>query len=173
MKILVFPRDNNPYQDFLYGGFPKDVQSRLEYISYKINKYEFINLIFLILITISKRIKGFEIYHLHFLYNFNSSSKNKIVKYLSLYFYFLYIIFYIQLIKLLGYKLVWTMHSIKTHENQTIDDLYITKYIISKSDITIVHSKTSISDLKKLNANLEKVKIIPIGNYNDYYKNKT
>jgi glycosyltransferase involved in cell wall biosynthesis len=53
----------------------------------------------------------------------------------------------IWLIKLLRYRLVWTMHNRLPHEPQTADDVRVTRTILAKSDAVIVHSPAAAADI--------------------------
>lgn len=171
MKVIVFPKDNNPYQDFLYNNFDQK-NFTYKYLYFHKTDKSYLNLVILLINILYLRFNGFRIFHLHFLYNFSSYSKHKWVKDISLYFYFFFIIFFVTYIRLLGYKLVWTMHEIKPHDKQTINDIFISKYIVKLSNRVIIHSKMTLEKFKENNININNVSIIPIGNYNNYYKNK-
>src|SRR3982751_3368911 len=162
-KILVYPYYNNPYQSLLYKEVTKDTEITIEYLRSK--KYsDYLLLIVMPLMIIQKKAQGFKIFHLHWV-AFCSASENKVTQIFS----FIYTLFMILFIKLLGYKLIWTMHNITPHERITIDDLLITKILCTLCDRKIVHSQQTIEELQKIGYSITKTTIIPHGSYISYY----
>jgi len=145
MKVLVYPFDSNPYQKLLYSPM-EDKGVKIKYLNKvvlpiptEIRFFSNYPLIFLY------RLLGFKIFHLHwpaFNFPFRSRYKERISYYNSLIF--------LRLIKLLGFKLVWTIHNIVPHESQTGDDKTITREILNLSDANIAHSHQTLEDLRKL-----------------------
>ena len=74
-------------------------------------------------------------------------------------------------IKMLGYKLVWTVHNILPHEKQTINDKFILYLLCKLADKKIVHSAHTINELRKNYVDTDRITIIPIGNYMQLYEN--
>lgn len=166
MKVLVFPKDKNPYQQLLYQDM-KNVQ--ISYLSQDIDSNLLSGLIKIPFELINKRVHGYKIFHLHWLNKFYTHTFNSTY---TRFFFFLYIIFFILEIKLLRYKLVWTVHNVLPHEKQTINDGIILRLLCKFADAKIIHSKYTISELRQLHANTENTTIIPIGNYIQCYENK-
>ena len=73
MKILVYPKDPNPYQELLYS----ELRSKIE-VKYLENPTQShtVGLFLLFLQVLGYRIKGFTIFHLHWVYPFRSPLKN-------------------------------------------------------------------------------------------------
>lgn len=169
MKILVYPKDKNPYQELLYSQLRSKIE--IKYLerpmrSHTLGLFLFFPMIFYY------RIKGFTIFHLHWVDPFISPFKNWLFNnLLTKAFYTLYFIFFIFFIKILQYRLVWTVHNIIEHEKHFIDDIWISKFLAKMSDLDIVHSKTTIDEMEKMGFDVSKCKIIPIGNYMDIYPN--
>lgn len=163
MNIIVYPRYDNPYQHLLYS----EIESRnIKYsIQYFYAPNGFTGYLDLFVILLFKRISGYKIFHLHWI-NFTVNTPI-----FTKYFSYINTLFFLSYVKILNYKLVWTVHNITPHEKQTINDLYITKYLCKIADALIVHSQTTINELNNLACNIAKTIIIPLGNYNGVYKN--
>jgi len=160
MKVLIFPKDVNPYQDILYERlieqYPNVTFSYLKGSRFKFLIYP---LIFLI-----KRLQGYDIFHIHWL-EFSTSLTFPFSKYLSYY----YTAICLMTIKLLGYKIVWTVHDIIPHEEQTTNDLGISIMLSKMASIKIAHSSYTISQMEQLGLDHSNTVVIPHGNYINAY----
>ncbi len=169
MKILVYPKGMNPYQELLYSQLRSKIE--IKYLENTMWSHT-VGLFLLFLQVLCYRIKGFTIFHLHWVDPFTIPLKNWLFNnLLTKAFFSLYFIFFIFFIKILRYRLVWTVHNVVEHEKRFIDDIWISKFLSNLSDSKIVHSKTTIGEMKKMGFNVSKCKIIPIGNYMDVYPN--
>jgi beta-1,4-mannosyltransferase len=77
-------------------------------------------------------------------------------------------------LKLLGIKLVWTVHNLKMHENIHRDlEKRFTKILAQLSDVIIAHCQTAKAEIsKEFNIRKDhKIAVIPHGNFIDYYPN--
>ena len=81
----------------------------------------------------------------------------------------------ILIVKLLGIKLVWTVHNLKNHDNGYLKlERFYTALIANLCDSIIVHGdsiKQEVETSLKLK-NIQKIKVIPHGNYINCYENK-
>jgi len=75
-------------------------------------------------------------------------------------------------IKILKYKLVWTVHNVIPLQKQFSDDIRVVKILSKLADTKIVHSKNTINKMHVLGLNTNNSHIIPHGNYIDVYKNE-
>lgn len=165
LKVLVFPKDKNPYQNLLYKEMDN---ARIEYLSEIIESDLFSGLFQIPFELFRKRIEGFTVLHLHWLNKFHTHSFNGV---LSRTFFSIYIIFFILWIKVLGYKLIWTIHNVIPHEKITINDPFFTRFISKLSNALIIHSENTLNELKIVGAKTSHIHIIPIGNYISCYPN--
>jgi beta-1,4-mannosyltransferase len=159
MKVLIIPRGANPYQELLYSELRnKHSSDRFSYLNTSIISFPFYFIIFS-----WKRLQGYNVIHIHWLI-FHISHKFPLAKRVSYY----YTIFCIWSIKLLGYKLVWTVHETTTHDNWTINDVGISRYLSQYSDAKIIHSRHTLDQMNELKMSTVNSKVIPIGAYNIY-----
>lgn len=169
MKILVFPKDSNPYQELLYS----ELRSKIE-VKYLENPMQSrtVGLFLLFPRVFYYRIKGFTIFHLHWVYPFSSPLKNWLFNNLFTKALFtFYFIFFIFFIKILRYRLVWTVHNIIPHKKKFINDIWVIKFLSKLSDSKIVHSKITLKEMKKMFIDTHSSYIIPHGNYTGEYPN--
>ncbi len=85
--------------------------------------------------------------------------------------------FLIQLaiLKLIGVKLVWTVHNLKNHDNSNLVlNNICTKTVIKFADAIITHCEAAKEELIKLFhvKNQDKIFVVPHGNYLEWYENK-
>lgn len=160
-KILVFPIGKNPYQNLLYSHIDK-TNCEIEYLDEQTNSRT-LNFLLFYPSLLYYRVKGFNILHLHWL-DFSFPINLPGIYLLS----FINSITSLIWIKLLGYKLIWTVHNVLPHNKQTSNDSFVTKTAVSLSNHVIVHSNQTVTELKELEITLKKYSIIPIGTYDTY-----
>lgn len=168
MKILVYPTFNNPYQNLLYREVEKYPNVKVSYLDDGIYRDHF-SLFILTLLPrlIYYRLKGYSIFHLHwqdFRFPFPSKQIGHILS-------TMYILLALFVIKILRYKLIWTVHNIVPHQQLYINDIWVTKLLVKSSDYLIVHSEHTINELLNNDIQVSKFKVIPLGNYIDIYPN--
>lgn len=164
MKILVYPKDINPYQELLYR--PMKHYADIKYLNSPTGSRT-LNLFLLPFQIIYNRLLGFSIFHLHWSYLLVLPIKGAFWRIVSTV-YFAYILL---LIRALGYKLIWTVHNVSPHNQLFFNDLLARKLLAKLSSIKIVHSKFTIGEMKKLGLDVRNSYIIPHGNYIGFYKN--
>jgi beta-1,4-mannosyltransferase len=169
MKILAFPKDSNPYQEFLYKELRSKYNLTVEYYENEFfDKHAFIlGIPAMPFRLLNYRLKGFNVFHLHWFYGFLIPIKKPLNYYLSS----LYIYAFILFLKLLRFKIIWTVHNIEPHSREFLNDKSIYKFVASFSDKLICHSESTINDLQDIGINTNKVEVIPIGNYISIYEN--
>lgn len=171
VKALVFPNHKqaggfNPYQELIYNNFRNREDINIKYLNCKFLSVGIFGKLILPLKLILYRLRGYNCFHLQFLYPFVPPMKNRIVQAI----YFFYFIFCLFFIKKLGYKLIWTIHEILPHEKQFVNDLAVRRILSKFCDAKIIHSKNTIEELEKSDLNIRNIYIIPHGNYIGVYK---
>lgn len=168
MKILVFPFDKNPYQKLLYSRI---TNQEVKYLQNP-TKSHIIGLSLLPFQLLIYRLKGFQIFHLHWFFTFQITVKNN---FFHLYpfrlFFTFYFILFLLLVKLFNYKLIWTAHDIVSHEKYFINDLMVSKILSKLANGIIVHSESTKLLMSEKGFKTNKIKVISIGNYIDVYPN--
>jgi glycosyltransferase involved in cell wall biosynthesis len=169
MRVLVFPKDKNPYQELLYSEVRKK-GVEVKYLKL-ITKSHTLGMLFLPLQLFYYRLCGYSVFHLHWLYDFSTPTSTPVLKVFTRLFYTVYLVKQIILLKVLGYKLVWTVHNLLPHENQFINDEFITKFVANMSYVCIAHTLKAKADLEKLSVKPKTIKVISHGSYIGYYEN--
>lgn len=159
LKVLIWPRwSTNPYQNLL--------AEHLEKLGVQVEEAEDLES----LNTAIRQSKP-DILHLHALYPFflssgRLSSVSKWVRSCT------------QLLiwKLMGIKIVWTAHNLKNHQNRYLVLDRIFRTLVAKLAYGVVaHSETAKQQVAKAFhlKNIDKIFVVPHGNYLDCYENST
>lgn len=158
----------NPYQKLLkdglvlYGTKVKGASIR-----------HFLNISFLNLSLLSLLIKNWkpDIVHLHWQSSFLFVDKSRLKTIIKSFLF----VFQLYALKLLGIKLVWTVHNLKNHEDTFRDlEFRFTKILIELSDGIIVHCQSAAEEIKFLFSSIRdrQISVIPHGHFSNYYSNK-
>lgn len=169
MKVLVYPKDENPYQRLLYSKINKSVS--ITYLKNPTQSHT-LGMFLLPFQLIYFRLNDYKIFHLHWVFMFQLPFKHPFFHNILFRIIFtIYFLLFISLIKLLGYRLVWTIHDLLPHENYFTNNELISIFLSKLSDAKIVHSQTTLQTMKKLGFNTTDTELIQIGNYIGAYKN--
>jgi len=169
MKILVYPKDPNPYQELIYSRLRPKIE--IKYLENP-TRSGTVGLLMLFLQLVYYRIKGYTILHLHWFYTFYPPLRNWLLNNaLTRALYSLLFIIFILFIKILRYRLIWTVHNVVPLVKQFINSVGIMKILSNLSNSKIVHSKTTLENMKKLHISTRFSYIIPHGSYSGIYIN--
>jgi glycosyltransferase involved in cell wall biosynthesis len=172
MKILVYPKDINPYQELLYEELRQKKNIFFTYLETEFLNSHTLGLILLPYRLIKYRLNRYDIFHLHWTFAFSLPSKSKLfLNFLTRAFFLIYFVLFLKLIKLLNFKLIWTVHNVLPHEKQFINDVWARIFLSKLCDAKIVHSKSTIGEMRKLGLNTKNTYITSHGNYIGVYKN--
>jgi beta-1,4-mannosyltransferase len=173
LKVLVYPKASNPYQDLLYKHFPTNENISIKYINGPESVIASIMHIFTITWQlIVDRISGYELLHLHWLYPFEFPGY-RVVPIISNAIYTAETIVFLTVVKLLQFKLVWTVHDLVPLDRHMFNELKIIQKLVNQTKRLILLSSTTMEDMKRLNLTFDtsKISIIPLGNYIGFYPN--
>jgi beta-1,4-mannosyltransferase len=153
----------NQYQKLLLGGLHN---TGLD-VGYGMRKVYYSIIDLSIFFTVIKKDK-IDIIHLHWLHPFLlDDNKAKII--------FRGVLFIMQLllVKVIGIKLVWTVHNLKNHENRFVKtEIFFSRIVAKLVNAIIAHCDASRNDIiRLLKADRNKIIVIPHGNYLGAYKN--
>ncbi len=168
MKVLVLPKDTNPYQEKLYSHMPKDVQ--VEYIK-NLSQERILALLGYMWQLVTYRLKGFSVLHIHWLYCFALPSPRPLQAFILKSVVTVYLFSFLLFARLLGYKVLWTIHNLVPHEALTHNDMFITRLFCALCNAVVLLSSDTIQELKDNHIPLPRYNIIPLGNYTDTYPN--
>jgi glycosyltransferase involved in cell wall biosynthesis len=159
MRVLIYPRGDNPYQELLYQQLRQNPGDKFTYID-----STRLNIVFFPLILGARRAQGYEILHLHWL-AFQTNILTVYGKQLS----FVLTLWSVTWAKLLRYKVVWTVHNVLPHESVTSNDTTVARYVAKIADAKIVHSSSALKQMRDYGISVENTNIIPAGNYIGVY----
>lgn len=170
MKILMYPLGENPYQKLLIESLKNRKKITItSFNNTQLDKHGFIlGIISFPFRLLNYRARGYKIFHLHWISPFIIHNNKFYLNKISI----IYIILFILTLKLLKYKIVWTMHNLKSHEGKFIYDNFANKFLSRTVDIKIIHSEQNLHEMRKLNLSIKNTYVIPHGNYINFYKNK-
>lgn len=135
--IGVFPRDPNPYQESLYRPLRR-MGFKTRYLGQMTGSHS-INLVLMPVELVLLRWRGCRLLHVHWTFGFLFSGVETApgLRRLSRQFYE----FYMSLARLLGIRIVWTMHNLLPHGRTFDDDERARRFLVSHSDLIICHSE--------------------------------
>lgn len=148
MRVLVLPRDSNPYQTLLYSQM-RHLGARVSYIG-ELTASRTLNLLLLPLEVAARRAAGAHLVHLHWVFAFSLPGARRFpVMRRVAHFWFLV---WLGTCRMLGVHLVWTAHNVLPHEPVFDDDVSARKALVDACDLVVAHSQTTLADLAALGA---------------------
>ena len=172
MKILVYPKDENPYLEFIYEELRQKKNIFCTYLENEFLNSHTLGLILLPYRLIKYRLKRYDIFHLHWIHPFGFPTNNKLFQnFLTRAFFSVYFMLFLKLVILLNFKLIWTVHEAIPTEKEPINGIWARRFLSKLCDAKIVHAKSSIEEMQKLGINTKNTYITYHGNYIGVYKN--
>jgi glycosyltransferase involved in cell wall biosynthesis len=159
MKILVLPRDPNPYQRLLYGEMQR-LGAQVVYVG-ELTPSQTLNLLLLPLEITAHRIAGARLIHLHWVFTFTITG----ARYLPVLRQVAYLWFrlWLQTCRLLGMHLIWTVHNVLPHQPVFPDDISARRELVRSSDLVLAHSQSALVELAAIGAVARRSAVIPHG----------
>ena len=159
-KVLIYPRDDIRYLEELNKAIKLLNQNEITVGPFpKLTRSNTFNVLLMPLISPLLRIRGTEILHIHWLYRFNLVwSKGKLIGIFIENWFKLWI----QSLKLVGIKVVWTSHNILPHDPIFRDDLAIRRFLVQRSAAVIALSQ-NVEKVLERDFQPRQVLIIPEG----------
>lgn len=162
MRVLVLPRDRNPYQGLLYAEM-QDLGVQVTYLG-ELTPSRTINLLLLPAELGARRLTGARIIHLHWVFTFAlpGARRLRLMRWLAQVWFGVWL----RTCRALGLHLVWTVHNVLPHEPVFADDVAARRALVRASDLVLAHSKSALADLAALGAVARRTAVIqhgPIG----------
>jgi glycosyltransferase involved in cell wall biosynthesis len=133
MKVLVLPRDPNPYQSLLYGEMQR-LGAQITYIG-DLTPSQTLNVLLLPLETFARRIAGARLVHVHWVFIAH-----------------IWFIVWLRTCRALGMHLVWTAHNVLPHRSVFANDVSARRALVEASDLVLAHSQSALAELAALGA---------------------
>jgi glycosyltransferase involved in cell wall biosynthesis len=159
MRVLVLPRDPNPYQGLLYCEM-QHLGVQVSYIG-ELTASRTLNLLLLPMEVATRRIAGARLIHLHwaFAFAFPGARRFPVVRRAAQ----VWFIVWLRVCRVLRMRLVWTVHNVLPHEPVFADDVSARRALVDASDLVIAHSKSALAELAGLGALARRSAVIPHG----------
>ena len=159
MRIMVLPRDANPYQSLLYKEM-KLLGARITYLG-ELTPSWTLNVVLLPFEVVARRIAGARLIHIHWVFFFapplaarSSAGRLAMQSWFQL---------WLRICRLIGIRLVWTAHNLLPHEPVFADDISARRYLVRSSDLVIAHARSALDQLAELGAAPSRVAVIEHG----------
>ena len=138
MKILVFPREANPYQDLLYGEMQRFGVEAV-YIG-ELTPVKTLNRLLLPLEIAARRMADARVIHLHWVFAFllPGARRFPVMRRVAQ----IWFLVFLRTCRMIGMHLVWTAHNVLPHEQVFGDDVSARRALVEASDL--VRSSLSI-----------------------------
>lgn len=159
MRILVLPRDPNPYQNLLYCEMRR-LGAEITYIG-ELTHSQTLNLLLLPLETVIRRITGARLIHLHwvFLFAFPGAGRFPALRPIA----HIWFLIWLRTCHLLGMRIVWTAHNVLPHEPVFGDDLSARRALVRASSLVICHSQSALAEFGSLGITARRSAVIQHG----------
>jgi glycosyltransferase involved in cell wall biosynthesis len=163
VRVLVAPKDENPYQQFLY----EQATAAGADICFEQgpSKSQTLNLLLAPVMLARYRLRGYRILHIHWIFQFSLpwARRAPTARRVMQGWFWLYLWW----AKRLGYRIVWTAHDLLPHDQVFFDDRRARRVLIDRADVVIALSSSSKVQLGALGAT--NVQMIPFGSYAEPY----
>ena len=148
MKLLVLPRDPNPYQDLLYGEM-KRLGVQISYIG-ELTPSHTVNLLLLPLELGLRRILGARFVHLHWVFSFSLPGTRRfpLIRVVAQ----AWFLVWLRMCRMLGVHLVWTVHNVLPHRPVFANDASARRSLVKACDLVLAHSPSALAELSALGA---------------------
>jgi glycosyltransferase involved in cell wall biosynthesis len=159
MKVLVFPRDPNPYQELLYEPI-REVGVTVDYVEGP-TPSQTLNVLCIPGMLFIKRLQGYRLLHIHWTYAFTlpwAQRAGRLPMQLLAKFTW-------RMAHMLGYRLVWTAHNVLPHEQLFWNDEAAHRRLGNEADVIIAHNSAVREQLADIGVTRTPIKIIPHGSY--------
>ncbi len=163
IRVLVTPKDENPYQRLLYQEATA-AGAEVRYLEGPSRSHT-LNLLVAPLTLVWHRLLGYRILHIHWVFQFSLPWAAPVAlarRVMQWWFWF-----YLWWADALGYRIVWTAHDLLPHEQVFFDDRRARQYLIERADAVIALSSATAEELVELGAT--GVQVIPHGPFTAPY----
>lgn len=164
VRVLVTPKDENPYQRLLYDELTA-AGVVVRYLDGPTGSHT-LNLLLAPLMLTRHRLSGYRILHIHWVFQFalpwapHSNSARRIAQW--------WFWLYLWWAHTIGYRILWTAHDLLPHSRVFFDDRQARRYLIDRADAIIALSQASAPELIELGA--RDVEVVPFGSYATVYE---
>ena len=159
MRLLVYPRDSNPYQELLYKNL-EQLEVHHRYIG-ELSGRHTLNLILLPFELAVNRIRGFKCLHLHWVYRFAIPvvGRRQFIRRLMRW----YFVCLLEWCRVIGVAVVWTAHNVVPHDQVFDDDELGRRQLTARCAAVIAHNEETLRELVAMRCALPPTAVIAPG----------
>jgi glycosyltransferase involved in cell wall biosynthesis len=159
MKVLVLPRDSNPYQGLLYRELHR-LGVRIRYVG-ELTSSQTLNLLLLPLELVALRVGGWRLLHLHWVFGFSFPWARRGGRLAGQLWFGLVLV----TCRVIGTRIAWTAHNVLPHDRVFASDLVARRWLVRASSLVVVHDVTALEQLKGLGMVPRRCVVIAPGGY--------
>jgi glycosyltransferase involved in cell wall biosynthesis len=157
VRAIVFPRDANPYQELLYS---RCAAHGME-VTYagELTGSRTLNLALLPLELLVRRLRGWNVLHLHWTYAFGlaGSARFPFLHWVAS----AWFVIVLATARACGLRIAWTAHNVLQHQRVFHDDVAMGRLLVRAADVVIVHSTAAERELTALLGHPAALAVIP------------
>jgi glycosyltransferase involved in cell wall biosynthesis len=148
VRLLVLPRDPNPYQELLYGEMRR-LGVTVTYLG-ELTRSRTLGLLLLPLEVAAGRAAGARVVHLHWVFGFELPGARRfpVLRRAA----YLWFRLWLATCRVLGVRVVWTAHNVLPHEPVFADDAAARRVLVRASDLVLAHGPAALAGLADLGA---------------------
>jgi glycosyltransferase involved in cell wall biosynthesis len=161
VKIVAVPRDSNPYQELLYQ--PLRAREVVVHYAGMLTPSRTLNTALFPLELVWCRIRGYNIFHLHWTFGFRLPGAGGSTFLLRASRWWFAVLLW--LVGVLGFRVVWTAHNVLPHTPVFDDDVKARRTLVDACDLVIAHTPHALEALAAIGAKPRRSEVIPLGPY--------
>jgi glycosyltransferase involved in cell wall biosynthesis len=144
-KVMVFPRDRNPYQNLLYTGLA-GAGIEAVYIGV-LTSSQTLNIALLPFEVVARRLGGNRLLHIHWIFSFALPVVGgfRAVRWLSQCWFRLFLL----AARCCGVHVVWTVHNVLPHERVFFDDVVARRFLVRSCSLVVAHSDHALDEVTR------------------------
>jgi glycosyltransferase involved in cell wall biosynthesis len=159
LKVLVIPRDSNPYQELLHD--PMRRSGAIIAYAGELTSSHTLNLLLLPFEFLARRAQGFRILHVHWVFGFAlpGSGRSPRMRKLSR----IWFEACLSVATKLQLRVVWTAHNVLPHDPVFDDDVRARRSLVRRSTLVIGHNAPALTALSQRGIEPRSSRVIPLG----------
>lgn len=159
MRVLVLPRDSNPYQGLLYAEMQR-LGVEVSYIG-ELTASRTLNVLLLPLEVGVRRVAGARVIHVHWVFAFTLPGADRfpVLRRMTQFWFLVWL----KTCRMLGVHLVWTAHNVLPHQPVFANDASARRALVAACDLVVAHSQATLDELAALGAVARRSAVIQQG----------
>lgn len=157
LKVLVFPRDSNPYQSLLYGELER-LGVTITYAG-ELTRSRTLNVLLLPFELALLRLGGAKLLHIHWVFGFAFPAVPLVSRAAAQ----LQFAVILLVCRGLGIRIAWTAHNVLPHSPVFANDRLGRRWLVQASALVVAHDQRALAELDQLGIRPRRAAVIPPG----------